>query len=163
GRQQSRTISISTTHTTERHKLTQKSLSSSPAKDRKAFETPEWRRRLLGGNRVHNDGIDLFSPQTGSLENIFRPPPHITEKANTGPSKIPDLQGSPSRKVSVTTQDYVEEAQRVMAAIRAQRAKEKSRSGLTSLEESEEEGDRNAAAQGHEVTYQDSTKEDFSR
>ena len=71
-----------------------------------------------------------------------------------------------SRKGSVTTQDFLDEAKKIMAGIRG---KARPRSGLTSLEESESENDRNrSSATGTqddelEVSYQESTKEPFSR
>ena len=71
-----------------------------------------------------------------------------------------------SRKGSVTTQDFLDEAKKIMAGIRG---KARPRSGLTSLEESESENDRNVSAgsgsQGDQLeeSYQESTKEPFSR
>jgi Leucine-rich repeat (LRR) protein len=71
-----------------------------------------------------------------------------------------------SRKGSVTTQDFLDEAKKIMAGIRG---KARPRSGLTSLEESESENDRNQSAEvgagdvGLEESYQESTKEPFSR
>jgi hypothetical protein len=44
----------------------------SPTKDRPIHETPEWRRRLLKGERGYADKTDLFSPM--GLENIFQKP-----------------------------------------------------------------------------------------
>ena len=69
-----------------------------------------------------------------------------------------------SRKGSVTTQDYLDEAKKIMACIRGK----KGGSGLTSLEESEAElvvdtsRNENAANIDHEESYE-STKEPFSR
>ncbi|KAF4624667.1 hypothetical protein G7Y89_g13503 [Cudoniella acicularis] len=71
-----------------------------------------------------------------------------------------------SRKGSVTTQDFLDEAKKIMAGIRG---KARPRSGLTSLEESESENDRNGSVDGdpeaemYEDSYQESTKEPFSR
>ena len=71
-----------------------------------------------------------------------------------------------SRKGSVTTQDFLDEAKKIMAGIRG---KARPRSGLTSVEESESENDRNKSAEtiteeGElEDSCQDSTKEPFSR
>jgi len=70
-----------------------------------------------------------------------------------------------SRKGSVTTQDFLDEAKKIMAGIRG---KTRPRSGLTSLEESESENDRRISAeQGThddiEDSYQESTQEPFSR
>jgi len=71
-----------------------------------------------------------------------------------------------SRKGSVTTQDFLDEAKKIMAGIRG---KARPRSGLTSVEESETEADRNVSAgtvsQNEELeeSYQESTKEPFSR
>jgi Leucine-rich repeat (LRR) protein len=71
-----------------------------------------------------------------------------------------------SRKGSVTTQDFLDEAKKIMAGIRG---KARPRSGLTSLEESESENDRNVSTGSGsqnvqlEDSYQESTKEPFSR
>jgi Leucine-rich repeat (LRR) protein len=71
-----------------------------------------------------------------------------------------------SRKGSVTTQDFLDEAKKIMAGIRG---KARPQSGLTSLEESESENDRNLSietgAQDAEAedSYQESTVERFSR
>jgi len=70
-----------------------------------------------------------------------------------------------SRKGSVTTQDFLDEAKKIMAGIRG---KARPRSGLTSLEESEAENDRNKSPEEDaeanlEDSYQESTKEPFSR
>lgn len=71
-----------------------------------------------------------------------------------------------SRKGSVTTQDFLDEAKKIMAGIRG---KARPRSGLTSVEESESENDRNKATeeptQEEELddSYQESTQEPFSR
>ncbi|KUJ22967.1 uncharacterized protein LY89DRAFT_635037 [Mollisia scopiformis] len=71
-----------------------------------------------------------------------------------------------SRKGSVTTQDFLDEAKKIMAGIRD---KVRPRSGLTSLEESESENDKNQSPgvehteAGLEDSYQESTKEPFSR
>jgi Leucine-rich repeat (LRR) protein len=71
-----------------------------------------------------------------------------------------------SRKGSVTTQDFLDEAKKIMAGIRG---KARPQSGLTSVEESESENDRNQSrASGTqdgepEDSYQESTQEPFSR
>ncbi|KAE9380634.1 hypothetical protein N431DRAFT_552754 [Stipitochalara longipes BDJ] len=71
-----------------------------------------------------------------------------------------------SRKGSVTTQDFLDEAKKIMAGIRG---KARPNSGLTSLEESESENDRNQSVEAgvgeveNEDSYQESTKEPFSR
>ncbi|TVY73157.1 Septation initiation network scaffold protein cdc11 [Lachnellula suecica] len=70
-----------------------------------------------------------------------------------------------SRKGSVTTQDFLDEAKKIMAGIRG---KARPNSGLTSLEESEAENERNrspeeGAEDYFEESYQESTLEPFSR
>lgn len=71
-----------------------------------------------------------------------------------------------SRKGSVTTQDFLDEAKKIMAGIRGNG---RPRSGLTSVEESESENDRNVSGDGNadgemfEDSYQESTREPFSR
>lgn len=70
-----------------------------------------------------------------------------------------------SRKPSVTTQDFLDEAKKIMAGIRG---KARPRSGLTSLEESETEMDRVSASHAaedeeFEDSYQESTQELFER
>ncbi|ESZ95658.1 hypothetical protein SBOR_3959 [Sclerotinia borealis F-4128] len=74
-------------------------------------------------------------------------------------------QSQDSRKPSVTTQDFLDEAKKIMAGIRG---KARPRSGLTSLEESESETDRvlpaNTTADDElEDSYQESTQELFER
>jgi protein NUD1 len=66
----SRTVSASTTQSTQCHTIQHKSVSLSPKKD--SHETPEWKRRLLHGDVAYGEQRDLFSP--AGLENIFRPP-----------------------------------------------------------------------------------------
>jgi Leucine-rich repeat (LRR) protein len=70
-----------------------------------------------------------------------------------------------SRKGSVTTQDFLDEAKKIMAGIRG---KARPRSGLTSVEESESDNDRNksteaAVPEEFEESYEESTQEPFSR
>ncbi|CAD6446198.1 89d2fad3-61dd-4d5a-b52f-7161db358800-CDS [Sclerotinia trifoliorum] len=74
-------------------------------------------------------------------------------------------QSQDSRKPSVTTQDFLDEAKKIMAGIRG---KARPRSGFTSLEESESEGDQvlpsNISADDEiEDSYQESTQELFER
>ncbi|KAL2069678.1 hypothetical protein VTL71DRAFT_14357 [Oculimacula yallundae] len=90
----------------------------------------------------------------------------------TGPFKLSAALGAgqhmqdDSRKGSVTTQDFLDEAKKIMAGIRG---KTRPRSGLTSLEESENENDRAVPAEDGfndvdvEDSYQESTQEPFSR
>ncbi|KFY22201.1 hypothetical protein V493_06770 [Pseudogymnoascus sp. VKM F-4281 (FW-2241)] len=70
-----------------------------------------------------------------------------------------------SRKPSVTTQDFLDEAKKIMAGIRG---KSRPQSGLNSLEESESEiSSMNEANESqnpdHEDSYEESTTEPFSR
>jgi Leucine-rich repeat (LRR) protein len=71
GRRLSRTLSASTSQSTQYHTIHHKSVSLSPQKGRN--ETPEWKRRLIHGDVAYGEQRDLFSP--AGLENIFRPPP----------------------------------------------------------------------------------------
>lgn len=70
-----------------------------------------------------------------------------------------------SRKGSVTTQDFLDEAKKIMAGIRGKAR----RSGLNSVEESENENDKQAHSlsqqeeQEGEDSFQESTQEPFSR
>ncbi|PMD35635.1 hypothetical protein L207DRAFT_557026 [Hyaloscypha variabilis F] len=86
-------------------------------------------------------------------------------KASTAFGMSQQMQAD-SRKGSVTTQDFLDEAKKIMAGIRG---KARPNSGLVSLEESESENDRNQSAEGgtgeaeNEDSYQESTKEPFSR
>lgn len=93
------------------------------------------------------------------------------ELDSTGPFRMSAALGlgqhmlDESRKGSVTTQDFLDEAKKIMAGIRG---KTRPRSGLTSLEESESENDRGISAEGGtyddvEDSYQESTQEPFSR
>lgn len=67
-----------------------------------------------------------------------------------------------SRRGSVTTQDFLDEAKKIMAGIRG-----KARTGLTSVEESESENERQASRSDQGInqddSYQESTREPFSR
>jgi len=72
-----------------------------------------------------------------------------------------------SRKGSITTQDFLDEAKMIMAGIRG---KTRPNSGLSSLEESEMENERNTSignggpqSDDYDDSYQESTKEPFSR
>ncbi|KAH6713784.1 hypothetical protein BKA61DRAFT_606516 [Leptodontidium sp. MPI-SDFR-AT-0119] len=94
------------------------------------------------------------------------------ELDSTGPFKLSAALGvgqhmlDDGRKGSVTTQDFLDEAKKIMAGIRG---KTRPRSGLTSLEESESENDRGVSIEGGthdadvEDSYQESTQEPFSR
>lgn len=97
------------------------------------------------------------------------------ELDSTGPSKIPAPLGvdkhmlDESRKGSITTQDFLDEAKMIMAGIRD---KTRPRSGLTSVEESESENDhakftetgtQDDELEESELSYQESTLEPFSR
>jgi Leucine-rich repeat (LRR) protein len=81
GRHMSRTISTSTTTSTQCHTVQHKSHSLSPKKCTQ--ETPEWKRRLLQGEVAYGEQRDLFSP--AGLENIFRPPTSQTPSPVKGP------------------------------------------------------------------------------
>lgn len=65
--------------------VAQKPAISSPAKDRPIHETPEWRRRLLKGERGYADQKDLFSPM--GLENIFQKPAGGASEEKTQPKR----------------------------------------------------------------------------
>ncbi|KAH8601399.1 hypothetical protein B0O99DRAFT_648747 [Bisporella sp. PMI_857] len=91
----------------------------------------------------------------------------------TEPLKIPTALGisqvmlDESRKGSITTQDFLDEAKMIMAGIRG---KARPNGGLRSVEESESENDRNASmgtdvpqSDDVEDSYQESTREPFSR
>lgn len=66
------------------------------------------------------------------------------------------------RKPSIRTQDFLDEAEKIMAMIRS---KARPQSGLASVEESEAENGGTHAGQNHDMddSYQESTKEPFSR
>lgn len=94
------------------------------------------------------------------------------ELDSTDPVNLPKVLGmsrqmfDESRKGSLTTQDFLDEAKKIMAGIRG---KARPRSGLASLEESESENDRNVSIgtstqnEQLEDSYQESTQEPFSR
>lgn len=92
------------------------------------------------------------------------------ELDSTEPRKPPNLlrvsqqAQEGSRKGSVTTQDFLDEAKKIMAGIRG---KARPRSGLNSLEESESENDRKVStgttADGEFEDSYESTEEPFSR
>ncbi|KAI9841185.1 MAG: hypothetical protein M1838_003681 [Thelocarpon superellum] len=72
-RRVSQSLSSASVQTTRQHPVAlYRSLSSSPRKQRRKQDTPEWKRRLLGEAAVYAQR-DLFGPI--GLENIFQPPP----------------------------------------------------------------------------------------
>ncbi|PSS00577.1 hypothetical protein BD289DRAFT_29323 [Coniella lustricola] len=76
-------------------------------------------------------------------------------------SQLQDGFGGEGRKPSIRTEDFLNEAQRIMVALR--RRKAGLPSGLTSLEESEEEFRKFSNYTADDASYQDSTEERFSR
>jgi hypothetical protein len=115
---------------------------------------------------------DLASTQRVALLQQQKIAQVQAELDSTDTRKLPAALGigqpmqNDSRKGSVTTQDFLDEAKKIMAGIRG---KTRPRSGLASLEESEFEIDRNAFAgdatqdDEFEDSYQESTQEPFSR
>ncbi|ROW03695.1 hypothetical protein VMCG_05434 [Cytospora schulzeri] len=92
-----------------------------------------------------------------SEEDIAKRPAVIPRKAQ----HHPNLPVGGGRKPSIKTEDFINEAHRIMAAIRG---KSGLQSGLTSVEESEAE--HNKDARDHSLTdssFQESTREPFSR
>jgi protein NUD1 len=79
------------------HNTVNRSQSLSPKKFK--GDTPEWKRRLLGGELAYGEQRDLFSSAAVGLENMFRPPPpsqqpieeetHNTSEDVTQPSSLP--------------------------------------------------------------------------
>lgn len=90
GRRLSRTLSESTTHSTQYHTVQHKSHSLSPKKLRP--ETPEWKRRLIHGEVAYGEQRDLFS--AAGLETIFQPPPEPSNSPNKLPTRADDDGGS---------------------------------------------------------------------
>jgi len=75
-----------------------KSVSVSPPKSRRSEDTPEWKRRLLGGEMGYGEQKDLFSPR--GIESIFqKPPPGRKEsfrEGSRGLSFLKNLDSVPS-------------------------------------------------------------------
>ncbi|KFY73176.1 hypothetical protein V499_06724 [Pseudogymnoascus sp. VKM F-103] len=116
------------------------------------------------------------------LNTVSRPPPWSQKELTEQQQKIARVQAeldmtrptgpfvginhhmsNDNRKPSVTTQDFLDEAKKIMAGIRG---KSRPQSGLNSLEESESEiSSLNEASENpdHEDSYQESTTEPFSR
>lgn len=66
-----RSLSAESNQSVIQHGTTaRKSLSASPPKSR---NTPEWKRRLLGGDMAYGEQKDLFSDM--GIQSIFKPPP----------------------------------------------------------------------------------------
>lgn len=72
----------------------------------------------------------------------------------------PKLPVGGGRKPSIKTEDFINEAHRIMAAIRG---KSGLQSGLTSVEESEAEHNKEAREPSPDSSFQESTREPFSR
>lgn len=116
--------------------------------------------------------VDLSTIETARLLQEQRIAQIQAELDTTDPLRMSKVLGAnqhlrdESRKGSVTTQDFLDEAKKIMAGIRG---KARPRSGLTSVEESESENGQNRTAEGEaeeeflEDSYQESTKEPFSR
>lgn len=98
---------------------------------------------------LHPDS-DILQEEIAKLSQMRLPKPHH-----------PDLSADRERKPSIRTEDFLHEAHRIMAAIRG---KSGLQSGLASLEESDEEHNRqfddNTA---DDVSFQESTRERLSR
>lgn len=78
-----------------------------------------------------------------------------------GISQLQNAFRDDGRKPSIRTEDFLNEAQRIMVALR--RRKAGLPSGLTSLEESEEDFRKFSNYTADDASYQDSTEERFSR
>jgi protein NUD1 len=85
-----------------------------------------------------------------------------TPRNNVGTLETSRQMSDNGRKGSVTTQDFLDEAKKIMAGIRG-----KTRTGLTSVEESESENDKQVSQLDQEInqdlSYEESTREPFSR
>ncbi|KAF2842197.1 hypothetical protein M501DRAFT_396970 [Patellaria atrata CBS 101060] len=77
----SRSLSTSSLDSVMRSGTTQKQPARTPHSKFRAQDTPEWKRRLLGGGMGYRDQKDLFSPM--GLENIFQKP----QASNTAPPR----------------------------------------------------------------------------
>ncbi|KAI3399998.1 hypothetical protein diail_4832 [Diaporthe ilicicola] len=90
GRTASRSISGSPAGSVVHNTVQRQSLSSSP--DKRKFDTPEWKRRLIYGELAYGEQRDLFTSAGTGLEGMFKPP--VQAKAPSGhPDEDPsDLQ-----------------------------------------------------------------------
>jgi protein NUD1 len=85
-----------------------------------------------------------------------------TRKGNKKAQHPSNFPGGGGRKPSIRTEDFINEAHRIMAAIRG---KNGTRSGLTSVEESESENTKQSIRESAlpDSSFQESTREPFSR
>lgn len=72
GRTASRSISGSPAGSVVHNTVQRQSLSSSP--DKRKFDTPEWKRRLIYGELAYGEQRDLFTSAGTGLEGMFKPP-----------------------------------------------------------------------------------------
>ncbi|KAK2607376.1 hypothetical protein N8I77_006053 [Diaporthe amygdali] len=106
GRTASRSISGSPAGSVVHNTVHRQSLSSSPEK--KKFDTPEWKRRLIYGQLAYGEQRDLFTSAGTGLEGMFKPPvqakaplEHLDEDRSdlqrnntTFPSSPPEIAGN---------------------------------------------------------------------
>lgn len=118
------------------------------------------------GGLLNPHGSDSERTKLDQKEKIARVQAELDDTAPSGTS-MAAVTGQPmhsdSRKGSVTTQDFLDEAKKIMAGIRG---KARPSSGLASVEESESEHDKQLpVSQGidQDDSYEESTKEPFSR
>jgi hypothetical protein len=118
------------------------------------------------GGLLNPHGFDSERAMLEQREKIARVQAELDATAPSGTSKAAvagQSMYSESRKGSVTTQDFLDEAKKIMAGIRG---KARPSSGLASVEESESEHDKQLpVSQGtvQDDSYEESTKEPFSR
>lgn len=120
GRTASRSISGSPAGSVVHNTVQRQSLSSSP--DKRKFDTPEWKRRLIYGDLAYGEQRDLFTSAGTGLEGMFKPPVqakaplgHPDEDASdlqrnntTFPSSPPEIAASYSN-YEVYTDRYTEQ------------------------------------------------------
>ena len=118
------------------------------------------------GGLLNRHGSDSEKAKLEQKEKIARVQAELDDTAPSGTSAAA-VAGQPmhsdSRKGSVTTQDFLDEAEKIMAGIRG---KARLSSGLASVEESESGHDKQLpVSQGidQDDSYEESTKEPFSR
>ncbi|KAK2071906.1 hypothetical protein P8C59_006291 [Phyllachora maydis] len=126
-------------------------------------------KRRKGGKRSGDDCCVPVKPQAVAARPTTRPrTPTPSQRSSTQRERLPlaeipvqpdDLSMETNRKPSIKTEDFINEANKIMAMIRNKAVKG---SGLTSVEGSDVEQDAHGAREP-ESSFQESTREPFSR
>ena len=135
----SRSLSASSSHSVVAYgTVARKSTSMSPPKSR-GHDTPEWRRRLLGGQAGFGDQKELFGPS--GLEKMFQKPPTVKsnhrKEGSRGLSFLKTIESIPSSPPPWPTDPETNLSSSKRASLAAA-----ARLNLASLEEEDDEQQR---------------------